>query len=127
MERPVSAWWLDSREGGKEAAPAMMRNQIRNVDICEAISIGKTERLIIQIILHSQQSTTGLTRLPGIHKGHLPALTLSLVNLHPIAFVHVKGYVTSMQKIIGKIFFYQVALVPTAYNKLIYAVGSIQL
>ena len=55
---------------------------------------------------------------PGVDQRHVPGLHVVLVNFHLVVF-HVEGHVRAEQEVVGKVFFDDVPLVPTADDKVV--------
>ena len=59
-----------------------------------------------------------------VHQSNLPGLGVGIMHLHRI-LLQVYGYIGLVQKIIGEIFFYIIALVAQAYHKIVKAEAGV--
>ena len=98
-----------------------------NVDIGNAIAIGKEERLSIwQVLPHRLEAPAGHGVVAGIDQGHAPGFCALLVNFHGV-FAHVEGDVRGVQEVVAEVLLDQVAAVAAADDEVVQAVGAVGL
>ena len=103
-------------------------NQLCNVYIAYAITVGQHKRLIADIRLNTFNATASHSIQAGINNRYLPRFRIVIMHRHFVAPAReVERYIRSMQKIICKIFLDHVLLVACTDDKFIVAVMRIQL
>ena len=97
----------------------MESDQGADVDIAYAVAVGKTKgRVGFNVIGDPFEATAGHGVFTGVHQGHPPGFGLVLVNFHFIRG-HVEGDIGHVQKIIGKVFLDQIALIAATDHEVI--------
>jgi hypothetical protein len=101
-------------------------NQCGDVHVTDAIAIGETKRLVVQVLRDAGEAPTGHSGFPGVHNSDLPRLCFAPVDFH-VVFLHVEGDIGHVEEIIGEILFDHVALITRADDKIIDAMGTVGL
>ncbi|MNT00499.1 hypothetical protein D3C72_1349330 [compost metagenome] len=102
-------------------------DELRNVDIRNAVAIGEAERLfILEVTAGTQQTATGHGFFAGVDERDAPRLAVILVHVHAV-FTHVEGDVRGVQEVVGEEVLDRIALVAEADHEVVNSVGGILL
>lgn len=102
-------------------------DQLLDINIPDAIPVGKHEGFIAHVRLDPFHATAGHRFQTGIHQGDLPGFSLLVMDDLLTVVGKVKGDITMMQKIMGEIFLDHITLIPQADDELIDAIVRIDL
>src|SRR5687767_13742256 len=92
------------------------------VDIRNSVTIRQTKRVFFgDVIRNSLQPAPGGRIISRIDERHTPWFRVSVMDLH-FVFLHVEPNISHLQKVIGKIFLDQIALIAAAHNELLKAI-----
>ena len=117
----------DGGDGGHLAMGLVEGDEARDIDIADAVAIGHAERLfILQLRHHPAQTAPGHAVLPGVDQGHAPRLCLVVDDLGR-ALAQIEGHVGAMEVVVGEVFLDDIALVAAADDKVVDAMGRIDL
>src|SRR5690606_8709965 len=105
---------------------AMKGDECGYVDAGNAIAIGKTERLVVEIRQHTLQAAAGHGLFAGVDERHAPGLGETLMHFHAVVD-HVEGYVGGMQEIVREILLDDVTLVAQANDEVVDAMRRVDL
>ena len=114
-------------ERGFDLLGLVKGNQRGDVDVADAVAIGKAKRIFtLQIGRYALEPSAGHGGFTRIHQGYPPRLSALLVYFHAVV-AHVEGHIRHVQKVVGEVFLDQVALVTAANHEIVDAVVGIDL
>lgn len=109
----------------KRTLIAMKFQQAGNVHIAYAITIGTTEIFtIIEICGDTLDAAAGQGAFAGLHQCYPPRLGITLMHFH-LVLRHVKSDIRHVQKVVGKVFLDQIALITEANHEVIDAMAGV--
>ena len=102
----------------------MESDKLINIYITDSIAIGKHKFISLDEVFYSSNSTSSHGILSGIHKRHLPIISMGIVHCHIIA-LDVDGDIVVVKKIIGEPLLDHISLVSETDNEFIVSIMCI--
>ena len=94
-----------------------------DIDVGNSVTIGETEGFVwVEVVSYAFKATSGSGIFTGVNKGYFPWFCIMLVDLHAV-ILHVERYVGHVKKVVGKVFFDDIAFVTAANNKVVHTMG----
>ena len=121
-----SARRLRRHQGGQRPLAAVEINEVADVDVADAVAIRHAEGAVFHIIGDPLEPPARHRLFARLHDSNGPAFDAVLQHFQPVV-LQVEAAVAVTQEIIREVFLDDVALVPAAHNKLINAVGGVNL
>src|SRR5262249_48224047 len=107
----------DSGHGGEFAVGAVKVDQVANVDVGDAISVGEKERFAADPVAKTLDAAAGIGVKPGIYQVHAPARLLLVVH-DGFAAAKVDGEVVIQGVKVQEVVFNALALVTEGHDEL---------
>ena len=105
----------------------MKRNEFGDVDVTDAIAIGKTKSVFsFDVVCDTPDTSTSHGFFARVHQGYSPGFGLTLMHLHAV-LAHVESNVRHVKKVVGKVLLDDVPLVAAANHEVVDAVVRIGL
>ena len=121
VNRTEAAWGLGGGERRQLALLLVMGDQLGDVDVAEAISVGETEDFVAQIGFDTPQPPACHGCITCIDQRDAPGLGLAVVDFY-LVVGHVEGDIRHVQEIVGEVLLDDIALVAAANDKVVNAV-----
>ena len=126
VEGPKAPRRLDGGQGGKLAMFPMEGDLGSDIHVAEAVAIGEAKVLAVEIGPNAFQATAGHRLFARVNEGNAPRLGMLFVDLHAVG-AQIEGHVGQVQEVVGEVLLDHIALVATADDEVVDAVGRIEL
>ncbi len=115
------------RDRGQLSVPSMKFDRGANIHVADAVTISEAKGIVVlDEFRDALQPPAGLRVFPGVDQRHSPRFDLFSMDQRFVVR-HVESDVGHVQRVIGKIFLDEIALVTAADDELIHAIGRIGL
>lgn len=126
IECAKATGWLGGGQGGQFALFPVEGDQGADVDVADAVTVGEAEIVAVEVGANALEAPPGHGLFPGIDQGDAPGLRMLFVDLHAVG-AQVEGHVGHVQVVVGEVFLDDVALVATADDEVLDAMGGVEL
>lgn len=126
VEGAKAAGGLGGGQGGQFALFTVEGDQGGDIDVADAVTVGEAEIVTVKVGANALEAPPRHGLFPGVDQGHAPGLRMLFVDLHAVG-AQVEGHVGHVQEVVGEVFLDDIALVATADDEVLDAMGRVEL